>query len=147
MHIHGSCHCSNIRFTLNWPDELESIPARACTCSFCVRHGGVWTGSADATLVVAIADSTRVSKYRFGTGTADFHVCATCGVTAVVTSDIGDRLYAVVNVNTFIEVDPALLQHAAVSFDAEDEQTRLARRAERWIPDVRFSDGDNAQNG
>ena len=60
----------------------------------------------------------------------------------VVTSRVGGRLYAVVNVHTMEGVDPALLRHSPVSFDAEDEATRLARRARGWIPSVEFTDGD-----
>ncbi|MGQ0543763.1 MAG: hypothetical protein ACT4P3_00305 [Betaproteobacteria bacterium] len=71
-----------------------------------------------------------------GTQTADFHVCARCGAVPLVTSDIDSRLYAVVNVNTFEGIDPASLPRAPVSFDGEDEAARLARRKQRWIPDV-----------
>src|SRR5438094_129248 len=43
MLIRGSCHCGNISFTLDWKPEPSEIPARACSCSFCTKHGGVWT--------------------------------------------------------------------------------------------------------
>jgi hypothetical protein len=51
----------------------------------------------------------------------------------VVTSRIDDRLYAVVNVNTFEGVDPALLRRGSASFDEEDTESRLARRKRNWI--------------
>ena len=57
----------------------------------------------------------------------------------VVTSVIDAHLYAVVNVNAFEAVDAALLRRTPASFDAEDEATRLARRARHWIADVQFS--------
>src|SRR5262249_9564686 len=41
MLISGRCHCGNISFALDWRPETSEIPARACTCSFCVKHGGV----------------------------------------------------------------------------------------------------------
>jgi hypothetical protein len=141
MRIHGSCHCGNIRYELDWQPEPAEIPARACGCSFCVKHGGVWTSCATGTLAVRVQDPARRSTYAFGTRTADFHVCATCGAVPVVTSRIDGRLYAVVNVNAMDGVDPALLKRAPVSFDGEDEPVRLARRARGWIPDVRFVDG------
>jgi hypothetical protein len=43
MLISGRCHCGNISFALDWQPEPSEIPARACTCSFCAKHGGVWT--------------------------------------------------------------------------------------------------------
>lgn len=139
MLIHGSCHCGNIKFRLDWQPDPSEIPARACSCSFCVKHGGVWTSCPTGTLDVEVHDSVRHGKYAFGTRSADFHVCTSCGAVPVVTSEIEAKTYAVVNVNAMDDVDPALLRRAPVSFEAEDESTRLARRARGWIRNVRFS--------
>jgi hypothetical protein len=138
MLILGSCHCRNLRFRLQWEPEPEGIPARACGCSFCVKHGGVWTSCPGGSLEVLVADPSQVSRYAFGTHTADFHVCARCGVVPLVTSHIEGRDYAVVSVNAFENVGPALLQHSPASFDGETESTRLARRRRGWISEVRF---------
>lgn len=136
MLLKGSCHCGNIRFELDWPGEPIEIPARACTCSFCRKHGGVWTACHDGSLVVRIRESDQVSRYAFETKTADFHVCKHCGAVPIVTSRIDGRVYAVVNVNAFDNVEPSLLRFAPVSFDGEDEANRLARRAKNWIAGV-----------
>jgi len=85
-----------------------------------------------------VADPLLVSRYAFGTKTADFHVCSRCGVVPVVTSKIGGRLYAVVSVNAFEGVNPALLSRAPASFDGEGRDDRLSRRKRNWIPDVEF---------
>jgi hypothetical protein len=59
----------------------------------------------------------------------------------VVTSRIGGRLYAVVSVNAFEGVDPALLQRAsATTFDGESEEVRLARRKRNWIANVEYEE-------
>ena len=138
MIIHGSCHCGNISFALTWdPDPLE-IPARACSCSFCVKHGGVWTANPTGALTVKIAEPTLVSGYAFGTRTAEFHICSRCGAVPVVTSEIGNQLYAVVSVNTFDDIDPSLLRHVSANFDGESEEVRLARRKRNWIPRVQY---------
>jgi hypothetical protein len=47
-------------------------------------------------------------------------------------------VYAVVSVNAMNGIDPALYPRMPVSFDGEDEATRLGRRARNWIPAVRF---------
>jgi len=138
MRISGSCHCGNIAFALDWTPEPAEIPARACTCTFCTRHGGVWTSCAGGSLRIRARDRARVSDYAFGTGTAAFHVCSACGVVPVVTSRIDGKLYAVVNVNTFDDVDPTFLRHASSNLDGEAEADRLARRARNWIGDVAF---------
>lgn len=101
MLIKGGCHCGKISFSLDWPGDRPEIPARACGCSFCVKHGGVWTSKRGATLDVRVHDGKAAATYAFGTGTASFHVCSRCGVVPFVSSEIADRLYAVVNVNTF----------------------------------------------
>jgi hypothetical protein len=142
MLIRGSCHCGNVSFRLDWQPEPTEIPARACSYSFCVKHGGVWTSCPTGSLLVEVKDFSRVSKYSFGTGTADFHVCSSCGAVPVVTSEIGGRTYAVVSVNAMDDVSPSLLKRAPVSFEGEDEPARLARRARGWIPDVRFAERD-----
>jgi hypothetical protein len=142
MLIKGSCHCGNLSFHLNWLPEPSEIPARACTCSFCLKHGGVWTSCPTGSLEVRIKDETRVSEYTFGTKTAVFHICSKCGAVPVVSSVIEGRTHAVVSVNAFDGVDAALLSRRPVSFDDEDTADRLARRAKGWIPDVRFAAGN-----
>lgn len=137
MLIRGGCHCGNIGFSLEW-NAAPEIPARVCTCSFCRKHGGVWTSHPSSALEVTIREPALVSAYAFGTRTATFHVCAQCGVAPVVTSRIDDRLYAVVNVNTFENVAASALRHAPISFEEEGVDTRLVRRAHNWISEVRF---------
>jgi len=139
MLISGSCHCGNISFSLNWKPEPAEIPARACTCSFCTKHGGVWTSCPAGSLKVSIKEPSLVSKYSFGTKTAQFHICSTCGVVPLVTSRIDGRLYAVVSVNAFEGVESSLLRRASATFDEETESTRLARRKRNWIADVEYA--------
>jgi hypothetical protein len=138
--IRGGCHCANIGFSLTWEPDPAEIPARACTCSFCVKHGGVWTSNPSGRLEVVIRDRSLATRYAFDTRTAEFHICARCGVVPVVTSLIDGRLYAVVSVNAFEGVDPVLLRRSPASFDGEGTDDRLARRKRNWIADVRFSE-------
>lgn len=138
MHLRGGCHCANIRFELAGFAPDAAIPARACTCSFCQKHGGVWTSHPQGRLRVVIAERAEHSIYRFGTGTADFHVCRRCGAVPVVTSEIDGRLFGVVSVRALEDVAPERLQHTQVSFEGEATGDRLARRARGWIPDVRI---------
>jgi hypothetical protein len=142
MLIRGSCHCRNVSFSLAWNPDPGEIPARACTCSFCRKHGGVWTSNPNATLEVRVREPSLVSKYAFGTGTAEFHICARCGVAAVVTSRIDGHLYAVVSVNAFDGVDSAMIRTAAAEFGDEATERRLERRKRSWISSVTFVQGD-----
>lgn len=139
MLIRGKCHCGNIRYTLEWPAEGGDIRARACTCSFCTKHGGRWTSHPASKLVATLRDAALAPKYGFGTRTADFYVCARCGVVPFVTSAIDGALYAVVNVNTFEGVSGALLSESKASFDGEGTGERLGRRKRNWIRNVQIS--------
>jgi len=141
MLVNGQCHCGNIAFQLDWAGDPHEIPARACGCSFCVKHGGAWTSNARSSLTVSIEDPRLVSKYMFGTRTATFHVCSRCGAVPFVTSEIAGRLYAVVNVNVLENIEPSRLRRAPVSFEGEDVESRLARRTRNWIANVRVEGG------
>lgn len=137
MQLNGSCHCGNLRYTLAWPGEPAAIPARACTCSFCTRHGAVWTAHPEAALAIEAADTAAISRHAFETKTAEFWICTRCGVVPACISRIDGRDYAVVNANTFDDAGIPI-ERAPVTFDGEDASRRLQRRRERWIGSVRF---------
>jgi hypothetical protein len=136
MLIRGKCHCGNIAFALRWEPDPAEIRARACGCSFCCKHGGVWTSNPAGQLRISIADAEQLGRYAFGTRTAEFLVCGRCGVVPVVTSRIEGRLYAVVNVNAFENVDTAIIRRSPADFEGEGQGDRLARRQRNWIGDV-----------
>jgi hypothetical protein len=145
MVINGTCHCGNVSFTLDWLPSPSEIPARACGCSFCTKHGGVWTSTPNGVLKIKVKEQASVSRYAFGTRTAEFHVCSRCGVVPVVTSEVAGRLYAVVNVNTFDGVDASLLRRSPANFDGEGTDSRLERRARNWIGRVQFVTAQGAR--
>ena len=139
--IHASCHCGNVRVTLDWPDPGPAIPVRACGCGLCTKHRAAWTSHPGGRFQLRIGDDSRVARYRFGTKTADFHVCLTCGVIPIVTCSLEGARYAVVNVNTFDDVDRSQLVEAAANFEGETTENRLARRRRNWTPEAVGSDG------
>jgi hypothetical protein len=125
-------------FRLHWAPASPQISARACGCTFCLKHGGVWTSHPTASLEVLIQDASLAGKYSFATKTAEFHICSRCGVVPLVTSRMEGRVYAVVNINTFDEIDRSMLRASPATFEGEDESARLERRRQNWIPDVKF---------
>ena len=141
--IRGSCHCGNIRVTFDRPDSGPAIPVRACGCGLCTKHRAVWTSHPDGQFYLRIADDSRVRRYRFGTKTADFHVCLTCGVIPIVTCVIEGIRYAVFNVNTFDDVDRSQLVETAANFEGETTENRLARRRRNWTPEAVRSEGED----
>jgi hypothetical protein len=135
--IHGSCHCGNIRFTFDRPGAAgDTIPVRACGCTLCRKHNAAWTSHPEGRFSLHIEDKGRVTPYQFGTKTADFHLCQTCGVIPIVTSTLDGNRYAVVNVHSFDNVDRSRLDESPTDFDGEGIDDRLARRKRNWTPEA-----------
>lgn len=134
----GGCHCAVIRLELTWPQSSGDLPSRACSCTFCRKHGGNWTSNTKASLTIEIADSSLVSIYRFGSESASFYICSRCGVSPLVTSEIDGKLYAVVNVNTLENFGELIVSEKNSNFEGETLRSRLERRKANWIPDVRI---------
>ncbi len=134
--IQSSCHCGNIRVTFDRPDAGPTIPVRACACAFCRKHGGVWTSHPGGSFQLQVADASQVRQYRFGTKTADFHICTVCGVVPIVTCTIEGARYAVVNANAFEDVNRSHLAQAPADFEGETTDNRLARRRRNWTPEA-----------
>ena len=139
--IDASCHCGNIRVALHWPAAAPTIAARACGCDFCTKHGAAWTSHPDGRFELSIADEGRVTRYRFGSKTADFHVCLTCGIVPIVTCTIEQTRYAVFNVNAFANVDRSHIVSAPMDFEGETTDNRLARRRRNWTPEAPRASG------
>jgi hypothetical protein len=135
-HIHASCHCGNVQVAIERPDSGTKIPARACGCSMCTKHGAAWTSHPEGRFTLRIADEARTARYRFGSKTADFHVCLNCGVIPIVTCTLDDKRYAVFNVRTFDNVDRSDLVETAADFEGEGTGDRLARRRRNWTPEA-----------
>ena len=136
MILEGSCHCQNLAFTLDWPGEPAEIVARVCDCSFCSRHGCAWTSEPSARLRLRIEDASLLSLYAFATESAEFSICTRCGVVPLVLSRIEGGVYAVVNVNTFTNLEAGRIRRLPLRLGDEALETRLARRKLRWIADV-----------
>lgn len=136
MSIRGQCHCRNISYRLEWPHNVDVIPSRACGCSFCTTHSASYTSHPKARLGAQVRYSEKHSIYRFGTETADFHVCSTCGCVPFVTCEIDGQVYAVVNTKTFTSIRDYQLEESTANFGDEDVSVRLARRKKFWIPNV-----------
>ena len=141
MEIEGACHCGNIRYRFDWPGSDREIPIRACSCVFCRKHGAAYTSHPEGRLEARVEDDGAVSHYRFGHGTADFFVCAKCGAVPFATSEIDSVLHAVVNVNTFEGIDPAVFVRRVTDFEGETTEERLGRRHRNWTPNVKVVRG------
>lgn len=135
----GRCHCGNIEFHFYTDLVVGKLPVRVCTCSFCTKHAARYTSDPAGQIKVIIHESKFLTRYRHGTGTADFLVCARCGVSPLVLCSINNELHAIVNINALEDV--AIFTQAAkfVDYDGETQLSRLERRKNSWISKVTVS--------
>ncbi|MCA9662744.1 MAG: hypothetical protein KC486_30680, partial [Myxococcales bacterium] len=133
--LSGRCHCGNLSFTLRPGGAAEELRARRCGCSFCRGRRLRWTSDPAGAVEIAVADADLLSRYRFGTGTADFLICRRCGqVVAALTAD-EPAPRAVINVDALDAPDVvADVDAQASDFDGEEVAARRARRARSWTP-------------
>jgi hypothetical protein len=132
MTYEGGCHCGNVRYALETTLAIDALPLRACQCSFCRRHGALSTSDPAGRVSFSLRDSTRVTRYRFGLKTADFLLCADCGVyVAAVIGERGEE-WAVMNANTLDGAARLRQPITPMTYEGESASQRNARRRERW---------------
>jgi hypothetical protein len=96
-------------------------------------HGASWTSDPSGSLT--ITTSGIVNGYHFGTGSAAFLICATCGVAPAVTSEVeGGKLVGVVNAQCLERKGEFLAHEKQSAFEVETLDARLGRWARNWTP-------------
>ena len=130
----GGCHCGNLRYALDTKLAPGELPLRACQCSFCRHHGARSTSDPQGTVSFEVRDPAQLTRYRFGLKTADFLVCARCGIYVGATIEDGGRRWAILNANTLDDVASLKQEITKHDYDGEDAAQRLARRKARWTP-------------
>jgi hypothetical protein len=130
----GRCHCGAVTLAFFTRKSTAALPLRACQCGFCRKHGARTTADPEGRVEIRVRDPAALARYRFGLATADYLVCARCGVYVAALMQEGGRGYAVVNVNAFAA--RAGFERAATPmvYDREDEAARRARRRKLWTP-------------
>ncbi len=128
----GGCHCGNVTVEIETALGADDLPRRACQCTFCRRHGAITTSDPAGAVRIVLHDPARVSHYQFGLRTAEFLVCAVCGVYAAVVLHADGATWAVVNVNTLEGTFGGAIQ--PMNYDGETAEQRVERRQARWTP-------------
>jgi hypothetical protein len=130
----GRCHCGAIGFEYRTEKPVGEWPVRACQCSFCLKHGGVYTSDPAGSLRFTHRDPSAVSRYRFGLKTADFLFCGVCGgYLGAVTEEGGQALF-VLNLRALDPQPDGLPGAQPMSYEGESKGDRNTRRGARWTP-------------
>lgn len=124
----GRCDCGALAIEF---DTSAPLAPRACQCSFCTARGARWVSDPAGSATLTLGADT--SRYRFGTGTADFLICRCCGLCLAAVQAIDGATCAVLNLNAFDDPYPEL-SGERVDFSGESVGGRVARRKSRWTP-------------
>ena len=77
MKVQGACHCGDVRFDAELPEQ--PVPALDCNCSVC-RMTGFLHVIVPHEQVELLTGRDALTSYRFGTGAAEHLFCRRCGV-------------------------------------------------------------------
>jgi hypothetical protein len=134
MEHNGGCHCGNIRVQVRLTKPAAEMPIRSCACSFCRAHGTRTVSDPGGQADVWAADWSLVTRYQFGSRTADYLLCSRCGVYVGAVCDTPAGRRAVINTRCL--ADGSAFVHEAIhpDYDGEVVEARLARRATNWTP-------------
>jgi hypothetical protein len=129
----GSCHCGAVHVAFRTDRPLTDLALRRCGCSFCRRHGARTVADPGGELVIRAAEGA-LNRYRFGLRTADFLVCANCGVCIAALIGHAGRAYATLNANVLEARDSLDPAPPLVDYEGESAEGRIARRVAKWTP-------------
>jgi hypothetical protein len=130
--VRGCCHCGAVR--VSYVSE-GAMAGRRRGCGFCRRHGSLYTSDPAGRLTIEAAAGSLI-RYRFGQRTADFLLCAHCGVLVAVTAEIDGAMRGGVNLAVMDPPLPSSAEVPVMDFSAETEVERTARRRRNWIGHV-----------
>jgi hypothetical protein len=133
------CHCGALTARYWTALTPQQWAIRACQCSFCRAHGALSTSDPAGSLQFSCAGLEVLQRYCFGTGTAGFLLCRTCGVYLGAQMGIEGRRWGILNVRTLTSALEGLCAPEAMNYENETAESRRLRRAARWTPLVRES--------
>ena len=135
MNVHrGACHCSAIGFEYRSAASPDEWSVRACQCRFCRAHDALSVSDPAGELCFTAADPSKLQRYRFALGTADFLLCRNCGVYIGAAIEIENKHFGIINTHALVDGGDEIGAPQAMSYDGEDVAGRVGRREERWTP-------------
>ena len=130
----GQCHCGAVGYEYRTAVPTAQWPVRACQCSFCLKHGAVYTSDPAGSMRFTHENPASLTRYRFGHQTADFLFCGRCGgYLGAMTEEEGRKL-AVLCIRAFDPQPADLPAPQPMSYEGESEGDRNTRRSARWTP-------------
>ena len=130
----GNCHCGAVGYEYRSEKPVGEWFVRSCECSFCKKHGAVYTSDPAGSIRFMRKDPSALSRYRFGHKTADFVFCGRCGGYLGAVMEEGGRELFVMNIRALDPQPDGLPAAKDMSYEEETADTRVTRRSLRWTP-------------
>jgi len=130
----GQCHCGAVGFEYRTAIAPANWSVRACQCTFCLKHGAVYTSDPAGSIRFPHEDPTLLSRYRFGHKTADFVFCGRCGGYLGAVAEEGGQTLMVINIRSLDPAPKDLPAAQPMSYEGETSGDRNTRRSARWTP-------------
>jgi hypothetical protein len=100
----------------------------------CKKYGAAYVSDNQSSLEFWVRDSSLARVEKTGTRTSSFYICSACDELVLVTCEIENRLYAVIN--SRVIAGEHFKAAEKESFTSETLAERLARRKQNWVPSV-----------
>ena len=136
----GGCHCGNISYVIEMPNDPGSYNPRACDCQLCISHGASYVSDKKGSLAIIIKTEGGLSRYRQGSKIADFLICNNCGVMVGVCYEEKGRIYGAVNSRT-IQGSKEFGESQVVSPKQLPDVERIKRWKDIWFSNVKIEYG------
>ena len=138
MHIiQGGCHCGNISYVAEFPNDPSLYTPRACNCKLCSSHGAAYTADNNGSLSIKLKDKNNINKYRQGSRIAEFLICKLCGVMIGVCYEENATIYGAINIRSSQNYCEFGKSHSAHLTQLTDEE-RIMRWKKLWFPNVKI---------
>ncbi len=133
----GGCHCGNISYVIEIPNDPASYNPRACDCQLCTTHGATYVADKKGSLAIKIKNEAELSKYRQGSRIADFLICKNCGVMVGVCYEEQGCIYGSVNTKA-IQGSNDFGESQVISPKQLTDEERIKRWKEFWFSNVKI---------
>ena len=130
----GGCHCGAVEVRFETRKAPRDWIIRACQCAFCRKVDALSTSDPDGTIEFFAHPPDALHRYRFDSRTADFLICARCGVYVGATMETPGGRLGIVNVRALHPRLDGLPAAQPMNYDGESTAQRTERRQQRWSP-------------
>ncbi|MBV8679355.1 MAG: aldehyde-activating protein [Aquitalea sp.] len=134
VQLDGACHCGTITLHVQLASPAGSYTPRACDCDFCSKHGASYVSDPQGSVRITVAESGRLNRYRQGSQTAEFLLCAHCGVLLGVQYQESGLLYLSIN-SRVLDNNPPFPPPQSASPKLLSPQEKTQRWKALWFRD------------